>query len=153
MSGSNSPSSPICNWVLLPEFNSLSPPTSPVKQSRKIALQTQSLSQNWEWKQKSEDGAETDQGWTKTSVPTEIFKDLFHAGKIKDPFIDRNEESVQWVGEKDWIYRTKFSVESKRREGEGVVLVFDGLDTFVDVFLNDKLILQSEVVPLPWNES
>ena len=83
-------------------------------------------------------------------MPTEIFKDLLDAGKVKDPLVDRNEESVQWVGETNWIYRTKFSMDSERREGERFILVFEGLDTFVDVFLNDKLILQSEVVPRPW---
>lgn len=88
------------------------------------------------------------EGWTKTSVPTEIFKDLLDAGKIKDPFVDRNEEEVQWVGERDWIYRTTFSVERGIKEGEKVALVFEGLDTFADVYLNEKLILQSEV-PLP----
>ena len=98
----------------------------------------------------SEDDAESEEGWTKTSVPTEIFKDLLAAGKIKDPLVDRNEESVQWVGETDWIYRTKFSMDSERREGKRIILVFEGLDTFVDVFLNDKLILQSEVVLRLW---
>lgn len=115
-----------------------------------MSLQTQSLSQNWEWKQTPDDDTESEEAWTKTSVPTEIFKDLLNAGKIKDPFVDRNEESVQWVGETDWIYRTKFSMDRERQEGERVILVFEGLDTFVDVFLNDKLILQSEVVPRPW---
>ena len=149
-SGANSPSSPTCSWVLLPEFSPPSTPSSPVKQFQKTSLQTQSLSQNWEWKQVSEDDAESEEGWTKTSVPTEIFKDLLVAGKIKDPLVDMNEESVQWVGETDWIYRTKFSMDSERREGKRIILVFEGLDTFVDVFLNDKLILQSEVVLRLW---
>jgi beta-mannosidase len=116
-----------------------------------MCLNTQSLSENWEWKQKSEgdDDENEEHGWTKTSVPTEIFKDLIDAGKIKDPFIDRNEDEVQWVGEKNWIYRTKFTLEKGITHGEKTTLVFEGLDTFADVYLNDKLILQSEVSFLP----
>lgn len=116
-----------------------------------MCLYTQSLSENWEWKQNPE-GDEDDNeehGWTKTSVPTEIFKDLLDAGKIKDPFIDRNEDEVQWVGEKDWIYRIKFTLDKEITHGEKNTLVFEGLDTFADVYLNDKLILQSEVSFLP----
>ena len=33
--------------------------------------------------------------------------DLLAAGKISDPFYRVNEKSVQWVGEKDWLYRRK----------------------------------------------
>ena len=151
MSGTSSPTSPTCGWVLLPEFHSPStpPPRQRSKARNKPCLRRQCLSQNWEWKQYVEgeklgDTAE-EEGWTRTKVPTEIVSDLLDAGRIKDPFIDRNEEGVQWVGEKDWIYRTTFNVDKELAEGEKVDLVFEGLDTFADIYLNDKLILQSEL--------
>lgn len=85
-------------------------------------------------------------GWTKTSVPTDIFKDLLVAGKIKDPHLDRNEVDVQWIGESNWAYRTQFRLDHSPEHGEKVVLVFEGLDTFAKVYFNGSLILESEVV-------
>ena len=86
-------------------------------------------------------------GWTGTCIPTEIFKDLLDARKIQDPHIDQFEKTVQWVGEADWLYRTRFTVNytPPADSNEKVVLVFDGLDTFAQVYLNGKIILKTEV--------
>jgi beta-mannosidase len=115
-------------------------------------LKRQSLCSNWEWKQRPADVEDLEvldgkDGWTTTSVPTEVFKDLLESGGIPDPFLDRNENAVQWVGEADWVYRTKFPVARVPKGGEKAVLVFEGLDTFASVYLNGKLILTSEVCP------
>lgn len=115
------------------------------------SLHTQTLSDNWEWKQRPKRGSETEvlagnDGWTGTSVPTEIFKDLLDAGRIEDPHVDQNEKTVQWVGEVDWLYRTRFTVEHTPKSGEKAVLAFDGLDTFALVYLNGDLILKTEVL-------
>jgi beta-mannosidase len=113
-------------------------------------LRTQTLSDNWRWKQRPK-GSDVeifdgDDGWVGTSVPTEIFKDLLEAGKIEDPHLDQYEKSVQWVGEVDWLYRTRFTVDHFPEFEEKAVLTFDGLDTFALVYLNGKLILKTEVV-------
>jgi len=113
-------------------------------------LRGQTLADNWEWKQHPSGGddlkvLEGEDGWTRTSVPTEVFRDLLDAGRIPDPFLDQNELDVQWVGEVDWAYRTAFTVDNGPGPGEQAVLVFEGLDTFASVYLNGKLILTSEV--------
>jgi beta-mannosidase len=54
-----------------------------------------------------------------------------------------NELAVEWVGEKVWIYQTTFAAPSVP-EGAKVDLVFDGLDTFATVKLNDTVILTSD---------
>jgi beta-mannosidase len=113
---------------------------------------TQTLSDNWQWKQKPKDSNADvftgDDGWTGTSVPTDIFKDLLDAGKIDDPHIDQHEKTVQWVGEVDWVYRTRFIAGRVPEYGEKAVLAFDGLDTYASVYLNGTLILKTEVVSL-----
>jgi beta-mannosidase len=113
-------------------------------------LRTQSLSDNWEWKRRppgKEDfeALREEEGWRRTCVPTEVFEDLLEAGLIPDPFVDRNEVDVQWVGEADWVYRTRFPVEGTPKPGEKRVVVFEGLDTFARVYLNGELVLTSEV--------
>jgi len=115
------------------------------------ALRTQTLADDWQWKERPK-GSDVeifagDDGWIGTSVPTEIFKDLLEAGKIEDPHVDQYEKSVQWVGEVDWLYRTRFAVDHFPEFKEKAVLAFDGLDTFALVYLNGKLILKTEVKP------
>ena len=112
---------------------------------------TFNLTDNWEWKQRTEGDSDQialarDGSWTKTSVPTEIFKDLLEAGRIQDPRIDDNEKAVQWVGEVDWLYRTQFTIDTLPHDGEKAVLVFEGLDTFASVYLNGTMILKAEVL-------
>jgi beta-mannosidase len=136
-------------WILVHE-RALSIPSSEQTFEAMTPLRSLTLSDNWEWKQKPKDELEVETlaskvGWRRTSVPTEIFKDLLEAGDIPDPHVDRNENDVQWVGEVDWLYRTRFTLDYKPNEREKAVLVFEGLDTFANVYLNGSLILKSEV--------
>ncbi|VEU22162.1 DEKNAAC103195 [Brettanomyces naardenensis] len=78
------------------------------------------------------------------AVTTQIQADLLNNGEIPDPFVDTNARDVQWVGEKDWEYRTSFSVPRSAASKSHQVLEFDGLDTFASVRLNGKLILETD---------
>lgn len=54
-------------------------------------------------------------------------------------------QDVQWVGEKDWIYRCQFELSTTELSGyQNVNLVFEGLDTFGTVYLNGKEILSCD---------
>jgi beta-mannosidase len=150
MSGTECPNPLSEGWILVSERSSSTPSTQkPI--DAMIPLRIQTLSDNWEWKEKPKEEFEAqalagNDGWRRTSVPTEIFKDLLDAGQIPDPHLDRNEKDVQWVGEVDWLYRTQFTLDHNPNKREKAVLVFDGLDTFANVYFNDSLILKSEVL-------
>ncbi|KAL1801221.1 hypothetical protein ACET3X_001563 [Alternaria dauci] len=78
-------------------------------------------------------------------VPTEVFRDLLKNGKIADPFNDLNELAVQWVGNETWTYRTTFATPSEYGNANTVTrLRFGGLDTFASVYLNGKMVLESD---------
>ncbi|KAL7923934.1 glycoside hydrolase family 2 protein [Trichoderma austrokoningii] len=72
--------------------------------------------------------------------PTVIHLDLLHHGLIPDPPKDRNSELIQWVGEKQWLYKTSFaSPQAPAGTGKTChVMVFDGLDTYAKISLNGK---------------
>nr|WP_231121577.1 hypothetical protein [Motilibacter peucedani] len=72
------------------------------------------------------------------TVPGSVFTDLLAAGLIPDPYLDRNEVLLQWVGLTDWRFETSFSWSDQG--AERVDLVFDGLDTVAHVELNDQLV-------------
>lgn len=96
------------------------------------------IDKHWVFKQA---GKETSEFRSVAQFPTNVHLDLIHHGIIPDPFVGKNEEEVQWVGEKAWVYRTTFS--SPEVHGSTVVLAFHGLDTYATVVLNGKQILKT----------
>lgn len=51
---------------------------------------------------------------------------------------------MQWVGEKDWTYKTSFETPKSSSDFAFTDLVFDGLDTFATVSLNGVEILKAD---------
>ncbi len=100
--------------------------------SKKIALQ------NWHFKE-AKDG-----DWKKATVPGCVHTDLFAHRLIPDPFYGKNELDVQWVDKKDWEYRTTIQLSKRDLIEDKMELVFEGLDTYADVFINDRKILSAD---------
>ncbi|WBQ03571.1 glycoside hydrolase family 2 protein [Kribbella sp. CA-293567] len=67
-------------------------------------------------------------------VPGCCHQDLLAAGHIPDPYVDRNELEVAWIGRADWRYDT--TVPAIPVECERIDLVFEGLDTVATVTLD-----------------
>ena len=108
-------------------------------------LQRLHLEHGWTFRQADE----PDVGFLPAnSLPTEIHRDLWRHGLIPDPFVGKNEDQVQWVGEKAWIYQATFEVAPSQSAFQD--LVFEGLDTFATVKLNDQVILTSKNAFVPY---
>jgi beta-mannosidase len=109
------------------------------------------INEGWEFKESGDDDA----SWLPVAqFPTNIHLDLLHHGKIPDPFKKLNELAVQWVGERVWMYRTRFDVppflSSEQQEDRlRVILAFEGLDTFATVRLNGTVILNADNMFVP----
>ena len=71
-------------------------------------------------------------------VPGTIHTDLLNNNLIDDPFYSDNEKKLEWIAECDWIYQKEFILNSDA--SESYYLVFDGLDTISEIYLNEKLI-------------
>ena len=81
--------------------------------------------------------------WYKATVPGTIHTDLLGNKLISDPFYRDNERKLQWIDTLNWAYKKTFDVDAKTFGQENIELIFDGLDTYADVYLNSKLILQA----------
>jgi beta-mannosidase len=95
---------------------------------------------NGEW-QFQEAGREE---WMSASVPGGVHTDLLAAGRIADPFVGDEEKRVQWVAERDWMYRRVFEVAADLLELPHLFLVCDGLDTLAEVWLNGQRLGSAE---------
>nr|WP_321230402.1 glycoside hydrolase family 2 protein [uncultured Psychroserpens sp.] len=99
---------------------------------------TINLHENWQFK------AVTDSIWQSATVPGNVHSDLLEHKLIEHPFIGANEDSLQWISETDWEYKTSFLVDKETLDKKHITLNFEGLDTYAFVFLNDSLILETD---------
>lgn len=83
-------------------------------------------------------------------VPGCVHTDLLSHALIEDPFFRVNEKDQQWIGQKDWVYETQFDLDKKVLSHQTVELVFNGLDTYADVYLNDSLVLSADNMHRTW---
>lgn len=84
------------------------------------------------------------------SVPGTVHTDLLANQLIPGPFFGDNEQKVQWVDQETWVYETTFDISPDEKQYGNVDLVFDGLDTYAEVTLNGKRILDADNMFRTW---
>ncbi|WP_312076556.1 glycosyl hydrolase 2 galactose-binding domain-containing protein [Chryseobacterium sp.] len=84
------------------------------------------------------------------TVPGTVHLDLMNNKIIPDPYKDENEKKVQWVENEDWDYQTTFKISSKEFTNQNIELVFNGLDTFSEIYLNGKLLQSTDNMFRKW---
>lgn len=72
------------------------------------------------------------------TVPGTIHTDLLKNKIIDDPFYIDNEKKLDWIDQCDWIYQSEFNFSKELTKHYS--LVFEGLDTIADIYLNGKQI-------------
>ncbi len=75
-------------------------------------------------------------------VPGCVHTDLLAADLIPDPYLDRNEVKLDWVGRATWVYER--DLQHSTVDGEQVLLAFEGLDTVAVVRVNDVEVARTE---------
>jgi beta-mannosidase len=120
--------------------------------SPQIAAQATSkvLDAKWEFRATSKTDRAELQDWHPAEVPGVVQTDLLKDGLIPDPFFQDNDTRLQWIGLTDWEYRTTFQADAAMLAHDHVDLVFDGLDTFADVYINDQPVLHSDNMFRRW---
>lgn len=95
-------------------------------------------SENWSFKNSKE------KKWLTAKVPGTVHLDLMNNKIIPDPFKDENEKKIQWIENENWDYQTRFKILPKELNNQNIDLVFNGLDTFSEVYLNGKLLQKTD---------
>ncbi len=88
--------------------------------------------------------------WRAATVPGTAHTDLFALGAIPDPYKGMVEGQLQWIGLADWEYRRSFDVPAEVLDDARSDLVFEGLDTFADVYLNGEKVLEANNFHRTW---
>jgi beta-mannosidase len=113
-------------------------------QESKTDIEHHYLLKDWKFSQ------EGDFIWMPATIPGTVQTDLLNLEKIPHPFKANNEDSIQWISEKNWCYKTQFLVTEEVLLKSKHVLRFKGLDTYASIFLNDSLILKTNNAFRSW---
>jgi beta-mannosidase len=114
------------------------------------APQEKLLHSNWRFRALNPDAAAQFKDWHRATVPGVVQTDLLANKLIPDPFYQTNEAALQWIGLTDWEYESHFDVDSASAAREHQEIVFEGLDTFAEVYLNDTKILDADNMFRTW---
>jgi beta-mannosidase len=105
---------------------------------------TISVRTGWQFREAGKDK------WYPASVPGCVHTDLLNNKLIDDPFYRDNEKKLQWIGKTDWEYQTSFNITPATFARKNLELVFEGLDTYADVFLNNEPLLSTDNMFRTW---
>lgn len=106
--------------------------------------ETKLVLDNWKFK------ACEEKEWMSAVVPGCVHTDLLRNGAIKDPFYATNEHDLQWIDKINWEYESSFHVSESMMNESALELVFDGLDTYADVYLNGEHVLSADNMFRTW---
>jgi beta-mannosidase len=82
--------------------------------------------------------------WMPAAMPGTLHHALQKLGKIPDAFYGRNELDLQWIDEQDWEIRRSVRATAGDCRKTRQQLVFDGIDTVAEIFLNNRKVGSSE---------
>ena len=95
-----------------------------------------------------------DKSWTVTTdtlnikmqvdVPSVIQADMYENGLIPHPYKSNVESQLLWIPQHEWTYTLDFEAEDYILREDVVELVFEGLDTYADVWFNGEKIIHAD---------
>lgn len=88
--------------------------------------------------------------WHEAKVPGNVHLDLMRNRLLEDPFFRMNERSCQWVDKEDWMYETFITPGEEELKSTNQEIVFKGLDTYADVYLNSHQLVRADNMHREW---
>lgn len=104
------------------------------------------IDSSWEFQQSNAGSKQ----WLPATVPGDVHLDLLRNHLIPDPYYRDNETRLQWIEDAGWTYRTTVTVSAELLHRQHLSLVFDGLDTAAEVFLNGSSVLTADNMFRQW---
>lgn len=78
--------------------------------------------------------------YVECKVPGTVFGTFVANGSMPDPYYRENELEAVRLADNDYEYKKLFSLEKSHLDTDRLLLVFEGIDTLSDVYLNGKLL-------------
>ena len=84
------------------------------------------------------------------NLPSVIIADMYEEGLIPHPYYSDVEPSLQWIPQREWVYTLSFDAVEGIMNEDVIELVFEGLDTYADVWLNGKHLFYADNMFRTW---
>ena len=94
------------------------------------------LNQNWTLKPETASDRFTS-GPISLNFPTDIHTELLKDAVIEDPYFEKNELKMLWVGQENWVCTKEFTLEESFLKGRQFISITQA-DTYVRIFINEK---------------
>jgi beta-mannosidase len=107
-------------------------------------VRTVPLDADWKFTQQGKDH------WLPARMPGSVHTDLVQNQLINDPIHEIREAELQWIAESDWEYAATFDVSDSLLRYRYVDFIFEGLDTYATVTLNDSVLLRADNMFREW---
>ncbi|OHB51468.1 MAG: hypothetical protein A2Y12_08635 [Planctomycetes bacterium GWF2_42_9] len=119
-----------------------------------MATKIYNLSGKWQFKQypvSARRMRDLDEGnWLDCAVPSSIFTCLIDAGVVDRKKLENNPDDFHQISIDPWIFKKTFDLPENFLSSQKIELVFEGLDTFGRIWLNDKLIASTDNMFCEW---
>ena len=86
-------------------------------------------------------------------VPSVIIADMYEEGIIPHPYYSDIEPQLLWIPQREWVYTLNFDAEEGVMNEDVIELVFEGLDTYADVWLNGKHLFYADNMFRTWTSN
>jgi beta-mannosidase len=88
-------------------------------------------------------------GWIPACTPGDTYLALIAAGRLADPIKARGEADAAWVRDREWWWHASLDLAPAASD-ERVELLFEGLDTFADIYLDGDLLGRADNMFRAW---
>jgi beta-mannosidase len=82
----------------------------------------------------------TSKDWINAGTHGSVQEILIDKGELPDPFFGKNEEKFGWIEDHTWEFSSVLNAEDDLLNNDHIELLFPGIDTYAEIFLNDSLI-------------
>ena len=89
--------------------------------------------------------------WNAFGEKGSIQEKLYQSGELPDPFYGKNEELYQWIETFKWEFKSEFYLTEEQFKTKKIAIHFPNVDTYADVYVNGKLVGQTDNFFHPFN--
>jgi beta-mannosidase len=89
--------------------------------------------------------------WNAFGEKGSIQEKLYQSGELPDPFYGKNEELYQWIETYKWEFKSQFYLTEEQFKAKKIAIHFPNVDTYADVYINGKLVGQTDNFFHPFN--
>ena len=108
------------------------------------------LDKNWRMKIVGENVYDIPEDWIDMRIPGSVYGNLLEKGLMPDPYDRMNELEALRLMENNFCFQTTITIDKEQLQSDFLLLRFDGIDTLAEVYLNDRLLGQTDNMHRVW---